>query len=360
MLTSTGAETLTYDPANGLLTGTTLGVVTDSLTYNGFAEADSYTANINASTIFTTSFMRDKLGRISQKTETVQGVTHVFDYTYDTAGRLTNVDRDSLPFVSYTYDSNGNRLNNGAVYDDQDRLLSQGSATYTYAAQVEKRVLQTRAQALEAFRKTDRPRFPIRVGQHKMVEQMIEASARNRHPQLRQTAKIRLRKNGRMMDLREINFPGRTIQSAPTLHLALKRSQLTVGEVARKAALKIKKKSLRLQTRIQTNRLSIPSQTFENGSGRVFQTCGFLHSLGNFPSFATLPLVKILPQCPSIPGSSLLLSSSKFHPKRNPKIDPGLMVLFLSVSSLSVSLNPMSASPLRETISRRDRFLQSC
>ena len=61
-------------------------------------------------------------------------MTHVFDYTYDPAGRLTNVDRDSLPFSSYTYDSNGNRLNNSAVYDDQDRLLSQGTATYIYTA----------------------------------------------------------------------------------------------------------------------------------------------------------------------------------------------------------------------------------
>ena len=33
---------------------------------------------------------------------------------------------------SYTYDPNGNRLNNGAVYDDQDRLTSTSSATYTY------------------------------------------------------------------------------------------------------------------------------------------------------------------------------------------------------------------------------------
>ncbi len=134
LLTSVGAETLTYDPANGLLTGTTLGVVTDGFTYNGFADVDIYTASVNASAVFSTSFVRDKLGRITQKTETVQGVTHVFDYSYDTAGRLTNVDRDSLPFASYTYDSNGNRLNNGAVYDDQDRLLSQGTATYTYTA----------------------------------------------------------------------------------------------------------------------------------------------------------------------------------------------------------------------------------
>ena len=134
LLTSAGAETLTYDPANGLLTGTTLGVVTDSLAYNVFAEVDSYTANISGSPVFSTSFVRDILGRISQKTETVQGVTHVFDYIYDTAGRLEEVKEDNVVKATYTYDSNGNRLNNGAVYDDQDRLTSTSTATYTYTA----------------------------------------------------------------------------------------------------------------------------------------------------------------------------------------------------------------------------------
>ena len=134
LLISAGAEMLTYDPTNGLLTGTTLGIVTDSLTHNGFAEMDSYTANVNASAVFSNTFVRDKSGRISQKTETVQGVTHVFDYTYDTAGRLEEVKKDTVVTATYNYDSNGNRLNNGAIYDDQDRLLSQGSVTYTYTA----------------------------------------------------------------------------------------------------------------------------------------------------------------------------------------------------------------------------------
>ena len=134
LLTTAGAETLAYDPDNGLLTSTTLGVVNDSLTYNSFAEMDSYTANVSGSPVFSTSFVRDKLGRITQKTETVQGVTHVFDYTYDTGGRLMEVKKDSIITNTYTFDANGNRLNNGAVYDDQDRLLSQGSTTYTYTA----------------------------------------------------------------------------------------------------------------------------------------------------------------------------------------------------------------------------------
>ncbi|MCF8723755.1 RHS repeat-associated protein [Nitrospina gracilis] len=132
LLTSAGSETLTNDPNNGLLTGTSLGVVTDSYAYNGFAEMADYEAQVSGTPVFGTVFERDKLGRITKKTETVNGVTHVYDYTYDTAGRLHEVFKDSVLQNTYTYDANGNRLNNGAVYDDQDRLVSTSTATYTY------------------------------------------------------------------------------------------------------------------------------------------------------------------------------------------------------------------------------------
>lgn len=98
---------------------------------------------------FSVTYTRDALGRIQQKSETVNGVTHVEAYTYDVAGRLTSVTRDGAPLVSYTYDANGNRLTEtttgGTVtstYDAQDRLLTSAGATYTYTAAGE---LRTRA-----------------------------------------------------------------------------------------------------------------------------------------------------------------------------------------------------------------------
>ena len=142
LVTSAGAETLQYDsedPANpgtfltnGFLRSTTLGVVTDSYQYNSFGEVSNYTAQISAVDQFATGFTRDKLGRITQKTETIQGVTHTFDYTYNTAGYLVEVKRDGIVQDTYTYDLNGNRLNNGAIHDNQDRLISTNTATYTY------------------------------------------------------------------------------------------------------------------------------------------------------------------------------------------------------------------------------------
>lgn len=82
---------------------------------------------------------RDALGRLTQKTETIGGVTDVYNYAYDTAGQLTDVTKNSNSVESYGYDDNGNRISatvgGGSVtatYDDQDRLTQYGTATYAY------------------------------------------------------------------------------------------------------------------------------------------------------------------------------------------------------------------------------------
>jgi len=40
----------------------------------------------NASSFFQQNFGRDKLGRITRKTESLQGVNRAYDYSYDLAG----------------------------------------------------------------------------------------------------------------------------------------------------------------------------------------------------------------------------------------------------------------------------------
>ena len=140
-LVAAGALTITRDATTGLPATTTLGAVSDSWTHNGFGELSDYEARANGTPIYTENFVYDALGRIERRTETIGGVTTTLDYTYDAKGQLASVDRNGVTAESYTYDPNGNRIaatvggsSVTATYDDQDRLLAYGAATFTHSA----------------------------------------------------------------------------------------------------------------------------------------------------------------------------------------------------------------------------------
>ncbi len=140
LLTSAGSLTITRSAQHGLITGTTLGTVTDTRGYSSFGELSSYTTNVSGSPVLSTTFTRDKLGRITQKVETIGGVTTTYDYTYDQAGRLQEVKTNGAVTATYGYDSNGNRTSYVAglvsatgAYDAQDRLTQYGNLQFTYA-----------------------------------------------------------------------------------------------------------------------------------------------------------------------------------------------------------------------------------
>src|ERR1051326_6890880 len=140
LLTSAGSLTLTRNPQNGLLIGTALGTVSDSVTYDDFGGMLSYTATAAGMPLFSQSYVRDDLGRIVQKTEALAGSTSTASYTYDAAGRLETVSA-SAGTTTYTYDDNGNRTaratantSESGSYDAADRLITYGDATYTYTA----------------------------------------------------------------------------------------------------------------------------------------------------------------------------------------------------------------------------------
>jgi RHS repeat-associated protein len=140
-LTQAGALTLSRHPLHGLLTGSTVGQISDTRTYNRFGELETYSANYSGTDIMTVQYVRDALARIIQKTETLDGQVTTDSYEYDRAGRLIRVQRNGSPIATYAYDGNGNRLSHtgpdGTItgtYDMQDRLTQYGSISYTYTA----------------------------------------------------------------------------------------------------------------------------------------------------------------------------------------------------------------------------------
>jgi len=177
LLTQVGDLILTRSLINGLLTDTTLDRVTTHYAHDRFGDVSTFTAQLNeiidagsaivagiprhqdalhatfpktpnpiaekttAGTVvwlhITTA--RDALGRITQKTETVDGVTTLYEYAYDAIGQLIEVKQNGGVTATYAYDGNGNRLsktgpgiNETGTYDAQDRLLDYAGATYTH------------------------------------------------------------------------------------------------------------------------------------------------------------------------------------------------------------------------------------
>lgn len=141
LLTGAGPLSLSRDPRNGLLLGTTLGSLVTAQGYNGFGELASLAASFGGAPLHAVTYTRDKLGRISQKVETIGGVTDTWRYLYDPSGRLTDVEKNGTNVSHSEYDANGNRTlirtpsgTVAATYDAQDRLLTYGDRTYTYTA----------------------------------------------------------------------------------------------------------------------------------------------------------------------------------------------------------------------------------
>src|SRR5262249_10893258 len=97
--------------------------------YNSFGELTSYSAAFSGANVFSSQYARDQVGRISQKIDTIGGVTDIYNYSYDVMGRLAEVGKNGNVTASYTYDANGNRLSGPMpsfiyTYDNQDRLVS--------------------------------------------------------------------------------------------------------------------------------------------------------------------------------------------------------------------------------------------
>jgi RHS repeat-associated protein len=138
-LTKVGTLSLTYNSSNGLLTADTLGNVTTAITYSSLGEISEVDSRFSGSSIYTSIYTRDSLGRITVLSETIQGQSRTFKYHYNLAGRLEKVWRNDTLISQYVYDSTGNRLmhitpttTDSGSYDVQDRLVKYSNTSFSY------------------------------------------------------------------------------------------------------------------------------------------------------------------------------------------------------------------------------------
>jgi RHS repeat-associated protein len=136
LLTQAGGLGITRDPASGFVTGTSLGVVTDQRLFNDAGLLTNYTASANGTSVWSLAMSYDLIGRLTNKVETIGGVTNTSGYIYDIDGRLGQVWQNGALGFTYTYDTNGNRLTRNAetaTYDAQDRVQSYDGTTFGWS-----------------------------------------------------------------------------------------------------------------------------------------------------------------------------------------------------------------------------------
>ncbi|MGI9341965.1 MAG: PKD domain-containing protein [Gammaproteobacteria bacterium] len=141
-LTAAGGLAISRDAQTGLATGSTFGNIETAVTYDEFDRFSSYDVAAGATSLYTTDYSRDAIGRITTLRETIEtGAELTYVYQYDNLGRLTGVERDGIVVEEYDYDLNGNRTSatvagavRAATYDAQDRLVTSGTGEYTHDA----------------------------------------------------------------------------------------------------------------------------------------------------------------------------------------------------------------------------------
>ena len=87
-MTGAGNFSIIHNAQNGLPEAVSGGALNLSRTFNGYGDVEGEAYSVGGQNPASWSLIRDDNGRIINKTETVDGVTASYVYTYDPVGRL--------------------------------------------------------------------------------------------------------------------------------------------------------------------------------------------------------------------------------------------------------------------------------
>jgi hypothetical protein len=138
-------------------------------------------------------------------------------------------------------------------------------------------VLQPFAEALEALGEADGAGLPVGIGEHEVIDQVVEGLAEDGDAELGHGGEVALGEPTRLMDLREEDLLGRPFEDAPEFDPPLQGPELDVGKTAREAALQIEEKGLGLEPRVE------PEQFQELGPDILERVLPGPPGMGNSP-----------------------------------------------------------------------------
>ena len=145
--------------------------------------------------------------------------------------------------------ASGEHLRVGIAVDRRGQAI--GAVTPGDSSQFPQGVLQPFAEALEALGEADGAGLPVGIGEHEVIDQVVERLAEDGDAELDHAGEIALGEPTRLVDLGEEDLLGRPFQGSPLLDPSLQAPELDVGEPTGTAALQVEEEGLGLEARVE-------------------------------------------------------------------------------------------------------------
>jgi hypothetical protein len=112
-------------------------------------------------------------------------------------------------------------------------------------------VLQALAEALEALGEADGARLPVGIGEHEVIDQVVERLTEDGDAELGHASEVALGEPTGFVNLGEEHLLGRSFEDAPEFDAPLQGPELDIGKTAREAALQVEEECLGLKARVE-------------------------------------------------------------------------------------------------------------
>ena len=112
-------------------------------------------------------------------------------------------------------------------------------------------VLQALAEALEALGEADGAGLPVGIGEHEVIDHVVERLAEDGDAEPGHAGEIRFGEPPRLMDLGEEDLLGRPFEGSPLFDPSLQGPELDIGKTPRETALQVEKESFGLEPRVE-------------------------------------------------------------------------------------------------------------